>query len=105
MVDKCIALAQQYPNVYLSLSALFAQTADRQFKYPGGTTVTRKIKEGGVAHKTFWGSDASFVQGQILPVLISAIRAMRAAGSTAAERTAALGSLAKQVFQIPDPDV
>ena len=67
--------------------------------------MTRKIKQGSVARKTFGGNDASFVQGQIRPVLISAMRAMRAAGWTAAERTAALGSLAKQVFQIPDPDV
>jgi hypothetical protein len=101
-VDKCIAMAQKYPNVFLSISALFAQTPDGVMKYPGGDKIVQKIKDNNVCHKTFWGSDASYFQNQIRPVLISAIKAMIASNWTEAERTWTLSGLTKELFQIPD---
>jgi len=99
--DQCIAMARAYPNVYLSISALFAQTPDGTLKYPGGAEIVRKMKEAGVTHKVFWGSDASFHQGQIRPVLITAIKAMIDAGWTQEERTWTLRGCARHVFKIP----
>lgn len=99
--DKCIVMAKEYPNVYLSISALFAQLPDGTLKYPGGEETVKKMKEAGITHKVFWGSDASFNQGQIRPVLITAIKAMIKAGWTPEERTWALQGCARHVFNIP----
>mmetsp|Transcript_9000 Transcript_9000/g.20301 ORF Transcript_9000/g.20301 Transcript_9000/m.20301 type:complete len:361 (+) Transcript_9000:3-1085(+) len=100
-VDKCIAMAKKYPNVYLSISAIFAQSPEGVMKYPGGDNVVQKIKDAGVQQKVFWGSDASYQRGQIRPVLISAIKAMIKAGWTEEERTWALRGCAKELFQLP----
>jgi hypothetical protein len=100
-VDKCIAMAKTYPNIFLSMSAIFAQFEDGTMKYPGGQDVVRKMKEAGVTHKVFWGSDASYNRGQIRTVLINAIKAMINAGWTEEERTWALNGLAKQLFGLP----
>ena len=99
--DNAIYMAQTYPNVYLSLSALFAQDPDGTLKYPGGFEVAQKMKEANVTHKVFWGSDASFIQGQIKPVLVTAIKAMIKAGWTEEERTWALHGCGKKVFKFP----
>jgi len=99
--DKCIEMAKTYDNVYLSISALFAQLPDGTLKYPGGFVMVRKMKEGGITHKVFWGSDASYFQGQIRPVLLTAIKAMIAAGWTKGERVWALRGCARHVFKIP----
>ena len=69
-VDKSIALAAEYPNVWISLSAMFAQNPDKSFKYPGGLENAKKFKQAGVLHKLLWGSDASYVQGQIREALV-----------------------------------
>eukprot|EP00746_Dinoflagellata_sp_MGD_P033029 gnl/MRDRNA2_/MRDRNA2_178697_c0_seq1.p1 gnl/MRDRNA2_/MRDRNA2_178697_c0~~gnl/MRDRNA2_/MRDRNA2_178697_c0_seq1.p1 ORF type:complete len:454 (+),score=71.88 gnl/MRDRNA2_/MRDRNA2_178697_c0_seq1:137-1498(+) len=103
MADKCIALAKTYPNVFLSISALFAQTPDGVMKYPGGEKIVQKMKDADVCHKVFWGSDASFIQGQIQPVLITAIKTMIKAGWTEEERSWALSGCAKKLFRLPDP--
>jgi len=100
--DACISMAQKYDNVYLSMSALFAHDADGNLKYPGGFETVRKMKEAGVAHKVFWGSDASWNRGDIRRVLIVAIKAMIQAGWTEEERTWALNGCARQVFRIPE---
>jgi len=99
--DECIAMARQYPNVYLSISALFAQHPDGTMKYPGGEELVKKMKEAGVAHKVFWGSDASFRREEIRPVLISAIKAMKKAGFTEEERTWSLNGCTRKVFGLP----
>lgn len=100
--DECIKMAAEYPNVWLSMSALFAQEPDGTLKYPGGEETLKKMKEAGVTHKVFWGSDASFKQGQIKPVLLTAIRSMMKAGWTDEERTWALRGLTKELFCIPE---
>ena len=100
-VDVCIDMAKKYPHVYLSLSAMFMQDPDGTLRYPGGAEIVRKMKEAGVTHKGFWASDASGKQGQIKPVLISAIRAMVDAGWTEEERTWALQGCSKKVFNMP----
>jgi predicted TIM-barrel fold metal-dependent hydrolase len=99
--DTCIDMAKKYPNVYLSISALFAQQPDGTLKYPGGDRIVRKMKDADVCHKVFWGSDASFFQGQIRPVLITAIKAVRDGGWTQEERTWALRGLTRELFNIP----
>jgi hypothetical protein len=99
--DECIAMAKKYPNVYLSMSAIFAQEPDGTLRYPGGFEILRKMKEAGVTHKVFWGSDASFNRGQIRPVLITAIKAMIEGGWTEEERTWALNGCGRHVFGIP----
>jgi hypothetical protein len=103
MTDKCIAMAQTYPNVYLSISALFAQTPDGTMKYPGGEETVRKMKDANVCAKVFWGSDASYNKGQIRPVLISAIKAMVKAGWTEEERSWTLRGCAREFFNLPPP--
>ena len=100
-VDECIALAGKYPNVYLSISAIFAQEPDGTLRYPGAFDIVRKMKEAGITHKVFWGSDASYIKGQIRPVLITAIKAMIEAGWTDEERTWALSGCTRKVFNIP----
>jgi hypothetical protein len=99
--DKCIAMAKTYPNVFLSLSAVFAQEPDGTLKYPGGQGLVKKMKQSEVTHKVFWASDASYKQGQIRPVLITALRAMIQAGWTQEERTWAMNGCARHVFKIP----
>lgn len=99
--DACIKLAQQYDNVYLSLSAIFAQELDGTLRYPGGFETCRKMKQAGITHKVFWGSDASWNQGAIRPVLITAIKAMIQGGWTSKERAWALSGCARHVFGIP----
>mmetsp|Transcript_9956 Transcript_9956/g.15354 ORF Transcript_9956/g.15354 Transcript_9956/m.15354 type:complete len:376 (+) Transcript_9956:107-1234(+) len=99
--DECIAMAKTYPNVYLSISALFAQSPDGTLKYPGGVEIVKRMKEQGVTHKVFWGSDASYFQGQIRPVLMTAIKAMIDGGWTKEERAWTLRGCARHVFKIP----
>ncbi|KAL3804233.1 hypothetical protein ACHAW5_011153 [Stephanodiscus triporus] len=99
--DKCIAMARKYDNVYLSVSAIFAQHPDGTLKYPGGFETVRKMKEAGITRKVFWGSDASFYRGQIRPVLLTAIKAMIVAGWTPEERAWTLRGCARHVFKIP----
>jgi hypothetical protein len=99
--DKCIAMARKYDNVYISISAIFAQHPNGTLKYPGGFEAVRKMKEAGITHKVFWGSDASFVQGQIRPVLLTAIKAMIDAGWTPEERAWTLRGCTRHVFKIP----
>jgi predicted TIM-barrel fold metal-dependent hydrolase len=98
--DICINMAKTYPNVYLSISAIFAQSPDGVMKYPGGDKCVQKMKDAGVCHKVFWGSDASYIKGQIKPVLISSIKTMINAGWTQEERTWTLRGLAKKLFGI-----
>ena len=100
-VDKSIALAAEFPNVWISLSAMFAQNPDKSFKYPGGLANAKKFKQTNVTHKLLWGSDASYVQGQIRDVLLESIKAMVRAGFTPAERCWALNGAARKVFAIP----
>jgi hypothetical protein len=99
--DKCIAMAKTYPNVFLSLSAVFAQEPDGTLKYPGGQELVKKMKESEVTRKVFWASDASYKQGQIRPVLTTALRAMIEAGWTQEERIWAMNGCARHVFKIP----
>lgn len=99
--DECIAMAREHDNVYLSISAIFAQHPNGTLKYPGGFETVRKMKEAGVTRKVFWGSDASYFRGQIRPVLLTAIKAMIAAGWTPDERAWALRGCARHVFKIP----
>jgi predicted TIM-barrel fold metal-dependent hydrolase len=99
--DKSIAMAKAYPNVYLSMSAVFAQEPDGTLKYPGGEELVNKMKHAEVTQKVFWASDASYKQGQIRPVLITALRAMIKAGWTQEERVWALNGCARHVFKIP----
>ena len=101
LVDKSIALAANYPNVWISLSAMFAQNADQTMKYPGGLENTQKFKKAGVTNKLLWGSDASYYQDQIRPALIESIKAMVTAGFTPEERCWTLSGAARQVFAIP----
>jgi len=98
---ECISMAKQYPNVYLSMSAIFAQNPDGSLKYPGGAELVKKMKDAGVAHKVFWGSDQSFIKESIKPALIVAIKAMIDAGYSQEERTWALNGCARKVFGIP----
>jgi predicted TIM-barrel fold metal-dependent hydrolase len=100
-VDKSIALAAEYPNVWISLSAMFAQNPDKSFKYPGGLENAKKFKQAGVLHKLLWGSDASYVQGQIREALLESIKAMVWAGFSPSERCWALNGAARKVFAIP----
>ena len=100
-VNKSIALASKYPNVWISLSAMFAQNDDKTMKYPGGLENTIKFKQANVTHKLLWGSDASYFRGQIRPVLIESIKAMITAGFTPKERCWTLSGAARQVFNIP----
>lgn len=102
MADECVRMAKMYPNVYLSISAIFANDKDGAMKYPGGEDICRKMKEADICHKVFWGSDASYFQGQIRPVLVTAIKAMINTGWTAEERSWALNGCAKAVFGFPD---
>ena len=97
--DECIAMAQEYPNVYLSLSAIFAQDPDGTLKYPGGFELVKKMKQEGIAHKVFWASDQSFVKKSIRPALIMGIKAMIDAGFTQEERTWSLNGCTRKVFR------
>jgi predicted TIM-barrel fold metal-dependent hydrolase len=100
-VDKSAALAAEFPNVWISLSAMFAQNPDKSFKYPGGLENAKKFKQSNVTHKLLWGSDASYYQGQIRDVLLESIKAMVRAGFTPAERCWALAGATRKVFSIP----
>eukprot|EP00980_Cylindrotheca_fusiformis_P005881 scaffold1233_cov111-Cylindrotheca_fusiformis.AAC.7 len=97
--NECIQMAKEYPNVYLSLSAIFAQNPDGTLKYPGGFELVKKMKLEGVAHKVFWASDQSFVKDSIRPALIMAIKAMIEAGFTQEERTWSLNGCTRKVFR------
>jgi len=97
--DECTALAKKYPNVYLSLSAIFALHPDGKLKYPGGFETVRKMKEADIAHKVFWGSDQSFNTASIRPALIVSIKAMIEAGFTQEERTWTLNECTRKVFR------
>ena len=100
-VDKSIAMAAEYPNVWISLSAMFAQNPDKSFKYPGGLENCKKIHNANVTHKLFWGSDASYFQGQIRPVLLESIKAMVRAGFSPEERCWVLQGATRKIFAIP----
>jgi hypothetical protein len=97
--NECIRMAKEYPNVYLSLSAIFAQNPDGTLKYPGGFELVKNMKLEGVAHKVFWASDQSFVKESIRPALIVAIKAMIEAGFTQEERTWSLNGCTRKVFR------
>lgn len=97
--DECIALAKKYPNVYLSISAIFALHPDGKLKYPGGFETVRKMKEAGIAHKIFWGSDQSHNKAAIQPALIVSIKAMIEAGFTQEERSWTLNGCTRKVFR------
>lgn len=99
--DECIKLAKTYHNVYLSISAIFAQDEEGMLKYPGGFEMVKRMKDAGITHKVFWGSDASYNRGEIRPVLVTAIKAMKEAGWTEEERAWALRGCVRQVFKIP----
>lgn len=99
--DECIAMAKKYPNVYVSISALFAQDTDGTLRYPGGVQLVKRMKDAGIAHKVFWGSDAARRQEEIRPVLITAIKAMIDAGFTEEERTWSLNGCTRKVFGMP----
>ncbi len=99
--DECIAMAKQYSNVYVSMSALFAQHPDGTLKYPGGAQLVKRMKDAGIAHKVFWGSDAAARKAEIRPVLITAIKAMIDAGFTEEERTWSLNGCTRKVFGLP----
>ena len=103
-VNKSIALAATYPNVWSSLSAMFAQNedAEKTMKYPGGLDNTIQFKQANVTHKLLWGSDASYYPGQIRPVLIQSIKAMIQAKMTPDERCWTLSGAARHVFAIPN---
>jgi hypothetical protein len=88
--DKCISMARKYDNVYLSISAIFAQHPNGTLKYPSGFEMVHKMTEAGITPKVFWGSDASFFQGQICLVLLTAIKVMINAGWTPEEQAWAL---------------
>jgi predicted TIM-barrel fold metal-dependent hydrolase len=100
-VEDSIAMAKEYPNVYISLSAMFAMHSNGTLKYPGGLQNAQKIRRANVTHKVLWGSDASYHRGQIKPVLIRSIQAMVRAGFTPKQRCWALQGAARHVFQIP----
>lgn len=101
-VDDSIAMAKEYPNVYISLSAMFALDKNKNvLKYPGGLQNVQKMRRANVTHKVLWGSDASYFRGQIKPVLIRSVQAMVRAGFTQEERCWALQGAARHVFQIP----
>jgi predicted TIM-barrel fold metal-dependent hydrolase len=100
-VNKSITLAKTYDNVWISLSAMFAQNSDKSWKYPGGLENCRTMKRANVTRKLLWGSDASYIRGQMRTVLIQSIRAMVQAGFTPPERCWILAGAAKAVFQIP----
>jgi len=100
-VEDSIAMAQKYPNVYISLSAMFAMDKNGTLKYPGGLGNVRRIKRANVTAKTLWGSDASWFQGQIKPVLIKSIQAMVRAGFTPQERCWTLQRAARHVYNLP----
>lgn len=99
--NECISMAKEYDNVYLSLSAIFAQEPDGKLKYPGGFELVKKMKDEGVAHKVFWASDQSFIKESIRPALIVAIKAMIEAGFTQEERTWSLNGCTRKVFRMP----
>ena len=102
MTDECIRMAKTYPNVYLSISAIFAHNKeDGTLKYPGGEDMCRKMKQADICHKVFWGSDASYFRGQIRPVLVEGIKAMINTGWTPEERSWTLNGCAKAVFGFP----
>lgn len=88
-----------YPNVYLSLSAIFALNPDGSLKYPGGFELVKKMKIEGVAHKVFWASDQSFIKESIKSALIVAIKAMIEGGFTQEERTWSLNGYTREVFR------
>ena len=96
--DECISMAQQYDNVYISCSAVFALHPDGTLKYPGGFELMQKMKDAGVAHKCFWGSDQAFHKASIRPALIMSIKAMIAAGFTREERKWTLSGCTRKVF-------
>lgn len=97
--NECIDMAKEYPNVYLSLSAIFAQNPDGSLKYPGGFELVKKMKLEGVQHKVFWASDQSFIKESIQPALVMAIKAMLEAGFTQEERTWSLNGCTRKVFR------
>ena len=59
----------------------------------------KKMKEAGVAHKVFWGSDQSFIKASIRPALIVSIKAMIEAGFTQEERKWTLNGCTREVFR------
>lgn len=100
-VDASIALAKEYDNVWISISAMFAQNADGTFRYPGGHDNVKKMKKANILSKMFWGSDASYFQGQIRNNLIASIKSMVRAGYTEEERCWAINGAAREAFGIP----
>lgn len=114
LVDHAIEMARIYPNVYLSVSAMFAvhnsnnnnnkgKRQQLKLKYPGGFQNLRKMRRNNVTHKVMWGSDASFYQGQIKLNLIRSLQAMVRAGLTAKERCHLWSQTSRHVFHIPPP--
>ena len=97
-LSESIELAQRYPQAYLEISALFAESAAGELKYPGGEAAVGRIKEAGLAGRTIWGSDANWNPGMLGPNLVSALDAMSAAGFTREELCDALVGHSRHLF-------
>ncbi|HNH46242.1 MAG TPA: amidohydrolase family protein [Myxococcota bacterium] len=77
-LDHCIALATQYPNVWLEPSALGSRSSD-----PDGAVLAaamRAIREAGLVDRTIYGSDGPQSPGFAAGYLERTVAAMQSAG-------------------------
>lgn len=105
LVDESIQLAQDYPNVYLEISAMHAETVpdeEDDFKYPGGQEEIRRMVEAGVVDKIIWASDGNHIQGALVEVMKESFEDMIAAGMTDKERCMSLSGRSRMIFGMDD---
>lgn len=94
----CIALAQQYPNVYLEPSALGSKTSD-----PTGENLPeamRRMREAGLVDRIIYGSDGPQSPGFVLGYLERTVEAMQRGGYSVDEMREVLSGNFARVFGV-----
>ncbi len=100
-LESCIALATNYPNVFLEPSALGSEGSD-----PSGENlpaVMRRMREAGLVDRIIYGSDGPQSPGFVEEYLGRTVAAMRSAGYTKEEMRAVLAGNFARVFAVPVP--
>lgn len=97
-VEKSIALADAYDNVYLEISAFLRRDEDQAEIYAGTIDILQSIADAGLASKTIYGSDVNQSPDRMAPYLATAIDKMIGVGFTDEERCMVLAGNAMKVF-------
>lgn len=101
--ETCVALAQQYPNVYLEPSALGSAGSD-----PTGENlpaIMARVREAGLVDRMIYGSDGPQSPGFVGEYLSRTVAAMEAADYTAEEAGLVLAGNFARVFGVEAPSL